>query len=111
MKNGAYLVNTARGATVNTNDVIQALNSGKIHSVALDVYENEFAYFSYDYTDKEIEDGTLKELMSRDDVLISPHIAFYTHTAVQNMVEISLDSALEVITTGYSENEVQLSKV
>ena len=71
MKNGAYLVNTARGATVKTIDVIQALNSGKLHSVALDVYENEFAYFSYDYTDKEIEDPTLKELMSRDDVLIS----------------------------------------
>ncbi|MDO0958167.1 D-2-hydroxyacid dehydrogenase [Mammaliicoccus sciuri] len=111
MKNGAYLVNTARGATVKTIDVIQALNSGKLHSVALDVYENEFAYFSYDYTDKEIEDPALKELMSRDDVLISPHIAFYTHTAVQNMVQISLESALEVITTGYSENEVQLSRV
>ncbi|WP_241781994.1 hypothetical protein [Mammaliicoccus sciuri] len=49
--------------------------------------------------------------MSCDDVLISPHIAFYTHTAVQNMVQISLESALEVITTGYSENEVQLSRV
>ncbi|MBO3078100.1 D-2-hydroxyacid dehydrogenase [Mammaliicoccus vitulinus] len=111
MKNGAYLVNTSRGATVNTNDLLHALNIGKIHSAALDVYEHEFEYFSYDYTDKKIEDAVLRELINREDVLISPHIAFYTNIAVKNMVEIALDSALNIITQGYSENEVILNEV
>lgn len=106
MKNGAYLVNTSRGITVDTKALLKGLNEGKIHSAALDVYEHEFDYFAYDYSNKSIEDEILKDLLSRDDVLISPHIAFYTKTAVQNMVEISLDSALEVINTGKSLNEI-----
>ena len=85
---------------------MKGLNEGKIHSAALDVYEHEFDYFAYDYSNKSIKDEILKDLLSRDDVLISPHIAFYTKTAVQNMVEISLDSALEVINTGKSLNEI-----
>lgn len=111
MKNGAYLVNTSRGATVKSQDLLNALKSGKIHSVALDVYDNEFEYFAYDYTNKAIEDDVLVELMSRDDVLISPHIAFYTSTAVKNMVEISLESAVDIVSTGKSKNEVSVKKV
>lgn len=106
MKNGAYLVNTSRGIVVDTKALLNGLNEGKIHSAALDVYEHEFDYFAYDYSNKNIEDEILKNLLSRDDVLISPHIAFYTKTAVQNMVEISLDSALEVMNTGASINEI-----
>lgn len=107
MKNGAYIVNTSRGITVDTKALVSGLNTGKIHSAALDVYENEFEYFSYDYTNKIIKDELLLDLMNRDDVLISPHIAFYTTTAVQNMVEVALDSAMEVIETGTSVNTVK----
>ncbi|WP_241959211.1 hypothetical protein [Mammaliicoccus vitulinus] len=60
---------------------------------------------------KKIEDAVLRELINREDVLISPHIAFYTNIAVKNMVEIALDSALNIIIQGYSENEVILNEV
>jgi Lactate dehydrogenase and related dehydrogenases len=49
----------------------------------------------------------LKNLMRRDNVLISPHIAFYTKTAVKNMVQYALNNNKQLIETGQAENEVQ----
>lgn len=108
MKNGAYIVNTSRGITIDTNALIKGLDGGKIHSAALDVYENEFGYFSNDYSNEVIKDETLKLLIQREDVLLSPHIAFYTNIAVQNMVEIALESAVAIVSEGKSINEVNI---
>ncbi|RIN21058.1 lactate dehydrogenase, partial [Mammaliicoccus vitulinus] len=74
-------------------------------------YEHEFESFSYDYTDKKNRRCCFERIDNREDVLISPHIAFYTNIAVKNMVEIALDSALNIIIQGYSENEVILNEV
>ena len=107
MKDGAYIVNTARGALIDTSALIEALRSGKLAGAALDTYENEASIFNHDLEGQEIEDETFKELIKLDNVVVSPHIAFYTNVAVENMVKISLDSAKEVIETGTSSTLVK----
>ncbi|MDT1957053.1 D-2-hydroxyacid dehydrogenase [Carnobacterium divergens] len=106
MKQGVYLVNTARGSLVDTDALLSGLNSGKVAGAALDTYENETAYFSHDWRGKTIEDTRLQELLDRSDVLLTPHIAFYTEKAVENMVDISLDSVKELVEIGKSRNEI-----
>ena len=103
----AYIVNTARGALIDTSALVEALKSGKIAGAALDTYENEASIFNHDLEGQEIEDETFKELIKLDNVVVSPHIAFYTNVAVENMVKISLDSAKEVIETGTSSTLVK----
>ena len=103
VKDGVVLVNTARGTIVDTKALIEALNSGKVSGAALDTYENEFGYYTKDFSGKEVEDETLKELTQRTDVLITPHIAFYTETAVKNLVEGGLDAAYDIVKTGKSK--------
>ncbi|MGY3778717.1 D-2-hydroxyacid dehydrogenase [Isobaculum melis] len=106
MKNGVYIVNTARGSLIQTADLIAGLDNGKIAGAALDTYENEADYFGKDWSGKKITDPILQELLHRDDVIVTPHVAFYTETAVNNMVDISLDSVKEVLETGSSRNEI-----
>lgn len=102
-KTETIFVNAARGMVVDTNAFLEALNSDKIVGAVIDTYENEAQYYRRDYSDKALDDQVLKELIERDDVLLSPHIAFFTGEAVKNLTEGGLNSALEVITTGDSE--------
>lgn len=97
---GAVLVNAARGSIVDTQAVLDALDSGQLSGAALDTYEHEAPYFRYDWQGKDLEDPLLEQLLDRDDVLLTPHVAFYTDTAVQNLVTGGLDNAVEVVETG-----------
>ncbi len=99
-KDDAVFINTARGSIVDTKALINALNSGKISGAALDTYENESTYIPKDFRNTDIDDPILVELLSRTDVIFTPHIAFYTGTAVRNLVEGALDAALSVLKTG-----------
>jgi len=106
MKDGVFLVNTARGTIVDTKALIEALDSGKVAAAALDTYEKEGDYYTYDFSKEKVEDEILKELISRNDVLITPHTAFYTQEAVKALVEGGLDGVYDVIKNGISENKV-----
>jgi D-lactate dehydrogenase len=106
MKGDVFFVNTARGTIVDTKALLEALDNGKIAAAALDTYENEFDYYTKDFSGKQIDDAILKELIARDDVLITPHTAFYTETAVLNLVEGGLNGAYDVIETGTSKYKV-----
>lgn len=102
-KDSAIFINCARGILVNTKALINALDSRKLSGAVIDTYENEATYFRKDFRDKQIEDDLLKSLMERDDVLLSPHIAFYTNESVKNLVECSLNSTKAIIQKGNSE--------
>lgn len=107
MKDGVYIVNTARGALIDTTALIAALKSGKVAGAALDTYENEADIFNHNLEGQKIEDDNFKELLSLDNVVVSPHIAFYTDIAVENMVKIALDSARSVVETGTASTIVK----
>lgn len=106
MAPGSILVNAGRGGLVDTGALIEALNSGHLAGAALDTYENEQKYFRFDWSGKDLGDPVLEELLDRPDVLVTPHVAFYTDTAVHNLVTTGLDNAVEVVTTGTSANDV-----
>ena len=106
VKEGAVLVNAARGAVINTPDLIDAVNHGPLYGAAIDTYEFEAPYFTFDWTNKEIEDDTLLELIDNENILVTPHIAFFSDEAVQNLVEGGLNASLSVINTGTCETRL-----
>lgn len=97
MKPSAYIVNECRGPVVDTDALIQALEKKQIAGAALDTLTGEENFFNVDLWGKEIPSEQLKKLRSMDNVIITPHIGFYTNIAVQNMVDISLDDAVSLI--------------
>ncbi|MEX6357101.1 D-lactate dehydrogenase [Staphylococcus cohnii] len=106
MKTGAVFINCARGTIVDTKALIDALNSGKLLGAALDTYEGEKGLFPSDQRNTQLDDAILVELIERQDVILSPHIAFYTDAAVKNLIVDALDATLEVIYTGDSKLRV-----
>lgn len=78
-KDGAIFINCARGVLVDTDALIRALDTYKLSGAVIDTYENEAMYFRKNFSDEQLEDNVLKSLIVRDDVLLSPHIAFYTN--------------------------------
>ena len=96
MKDGVVLVNTARGSVIDTPALLDALESGKVGAAALDVIENELGIFYGDYKYKVIGHREMSILKDLPNVLMLPHMAFYTENAVSDMVEHSIASiALE----------------
>lgn len=87
MKTGVMLINTSRGAVINTADILESLDNGKIGFLGLDVYEKEKGIFFYDHSGQKIKDDTLKKLMSYSNVIITPHQAFATHEALSNIAD------------------------
>lgn len=106
MKDGVYLINTARGLLIDTAALIDGLKSGKVAGAGLDTYENESPLFNHDLRGKEIKDPLFNELRELENVIVTPHVAFYTDTAVKNMVRLSLNSAKSVIETGTADSIV-----
>lgn len=92
MKDNVIIINTARGSVINTNDLIDALEKGKIGSCALDVIENELGLYYDDYKYENIGNRELSILRDMPNVLLTPHMAFYTEQAVSDMVEHSIVS-------------------
>jgi D-specific alpha-keto acid dehydrogenase len=94
MKHGAVIVNTGRGALLDTEALVCALESGRLGGAALDVLEGEEGIFYADCSDKPIESQLLLRLHKLPNVLISPHIAYYTDHALSDTVENSLINCL-----------------
>jgi D-specific alpha-keto acid dehydrogenase len=90
MKPGAFLVNTGRGALVDTEALIEALHDGKVAGAALDVLEGEEGLFYFDCTNRPIENRLLSTLQRLPNVIITPHTAYYTQRALHDTVEQTL---------------------
>lgn len=97
MKSTAYLINECRGPVVDTDALINALNQKQIAGAALDTLTGEEKFFNVDLRGKEISSEQLKQLRAMTNVILTPHIGFYTNIAVQNMVDISLDDVLSIV--------------
>jgi D-lactate dehydrogenase len=92
MRPGAYLVNTSRGKLVDTMAVINALKTGQLGGVALDVYEEEEGVFFEDHSDEALQDDVLSRLLTFPNVLITSHQAFLTREALEAITTVTLDS-------------------
>jgi D-specific alpha-keto acid dehydrogenase len=93
MKYGAFIVNTGRGALIDTEALIPALESGRLGGAALDVLEGEEGIFYADCRNAPIGGGLLR-LQALPNVLISPHTAYYTDHALRDMVEHSMTNCV-----------------
>ena len=87
MKPGAYLINTARGSLVDTWALIDALEKGHLSGAALDVAEGEENLFRRSTLEQLDAASPLRRLMDMPQVILSPHIAFYTQQSVNSIAE------------------------
>jgi len=87
MKDGVMLINTSRGAIIKTTDVISALEKGKVGYLGLDVYEFEKGLFYEDHEHDSFKDPLLEKLMNNKNVLITPHQAYLTKEALQEIAD------------------------
>ncbi|KIC96357.1 2-hydroxyacid dehydrogenase [Flavihumibacter solisilvae] len=90
MKPGSMLINTSRGALINTADVIEALKRHKLGYLGIDVYEQEEKLFFYDRSEELIPDEEILRLMSFPNVLITSHQGFFTNEALTEIARTTL---------------------
>ncbi|MCD7810883.1 MAG: D-isomer specific 2-hydroxyacid dehydrogenase family protein [Ruminococcus sp.] len=93
MKDGVVLINTARGALIDSSALISGLDSGKIGAAGLDVVEDESELFYYDRRGDVLRNKNMYLLSSYPNVCITHHMAFYTKQAVETMVRDSIAGA------------------
>ena len=108
MKDGAFLLNTSRGALVDSEALLEVLTAGKLRGAALDVYEEEANLFYEDMSDKIIKDDTLALLVSRPNVLITSHQAFLTEEALDNIASVTIQNFDEFFAGKPLTNEIKL---
>ncbi len=109
MKQGVMLINTSRGALVDTAAVINALKSGHISYLGLDVYEEEADLFFEDLSDQVIQDDVFMRLLSFNNVLITGHQAFFTSNALEGIAQVTLQNLQDYEQHKPLENEVKPS--
>ncbi|MEL7314918.1 MAG: NAD(P)-dependent oxidoreductase, partial [Cyanobacteria bacterium J06559_3] len=107
MKRGAMLINTSRGGLIHTRAVIEAIKSGQVGYLGIDVYEDEADLFFEDLSDIVIQDDTFQLLQSFPNVVITAHQAFFTQEALSNIAATTLSNIADVEQGHVCANEVQ----
>ena len=92
MKKGVMLINTSRGALINTTDIIKALKTGRIGYLGLDVYEQEETLFFNDLSENIIQDDDIMRLLSFPNVLITSHQGFFTEEALVQIAQTTMQN-------------------
>lgn len=111
MSEGAMLINTSRGALVDTEAVIEALKEGRLGSLGLDVYEEEADLFFEDLSNRVIRDDVFSRLLTFPNVLITGHQAFFTHDALTEIAETTLANITAFASGELSGNEISSAEV
>ncbi|MBR0653044.1 2-hydroxyacid dehydrogenase [Roseomonas terrae] len=99
-KSGMVLVNTSRGALIDTDAVIDALKSGRLGGLAIDVYEQEADLFFEDLSNKILNDDVIARLLTFPNVLVTGHQAFFTAEAIGAIAEVTLGNASTIAAGG-----------
>lgn len=106
MKQGVMIINTSRGALVSAPDAMQALKSGRIGALGLDVYEEEESLFFVDHSNEIIEDDIFRRLSACHNVLFTGHQGFLTKEALTSIAETTLDNLESFASGKLNGNEV-----
>lgn len=108
MKPGVMLINTGRGALIDSKALIQALKSEHVGYAGLDVYEEEEGIFFEDLSDQVLQDDTLARLLTFPHVVLTSHQAFLTKEALGNIAQITLQNIADYESGEKLINEVSL---
>ena len=108
MKKGVMLINTSRGALMDTKAAIKGLKSGQIGSLGMDVYEQEEHLFFRDLSSAVIQDDEIQRLMSFPNVLITAHQAFFTDEALAQIATTTLNNVQQLLKSGNLTNRAAL---
>ena len=95
-KPGFLLVNTGRGALVDTRALIDALKSGKVGGVAMDVYEQESDLFFEDLSNEVVKDDVFQRLLTFPNVIVTGHQAFFTREALAAIAQTTLQNIADL---------------
>ena len=106
MKDGVMLVNTSRGALIDSTALIEGLKNGKIGAAGLDVYEEEGDYFYEDYSGAVMPDDELARIISMPNVLLTSHQAFLTREALKNIAETTMENLRQYFAGESLPNEI-----
>ncbi|WP_349533599.1 D-2-hydroxyacid dehydrogenase [Leuconostoc citreum] len=102
---GTIMLNMARGEIVDMAALESSLLSGQLYGAAFDVAPNENDFMDQKQAVADLPEN-IQRLTQLDNFYLSPHIAFYTNTAIKNMVEMALNDAVTLARGGYTENEI-----
>jgi D-lactate dehydrogenase len=111
MKQGMMLINTSRGALIDSRALVAALKTGRVGSAGLDVYEEEEGVFFRDLSDQVLQDDVLARLLTFPHVVITAHQGFLTHEALTKIAEVTLGNISAFEQGRPLENEVRASDV
>lgn len=92
MQENTFIINTSRGALIDTVALIDGLKSKKLGGAGLDVYEEESEYFFEDYSNEIVTDDDLQRLLSFPNVIMTSHQGFFTKEAVKAIAQVTMDN-------------------
>lgn len=110
IKKGVIIINTSRGALVDTEALLNGIKSRKIGGACLDVYEEESDVFFEDNSGHIMDDDILARLISMPNVILTSHQAFLTEEALQNIAITTLENITAFSKTGFCANEISYKK-
>ncbi len=111
LKPGAMIINTSRGAVIDTRAIIAGLKSGQVGALGLDVYEEELNLFFENLSDKVITDDVFARLLTFPNVLITGHQGFFTRPAMEAIAEITIGNLSAFEKTGKVLHEVSVERI
>ncbi len=106
LKPGSMLVNTSRGALIDTRAAIESLKQRHLGGLALDVYEEESELFFRDLSEQVIDDDVFSRLLTFPNVLVTAHQAFFTREALTEIAKVTMDNLRQFASGGKVDNEV-----
>lgn len=107
MKKNAFIINTSRGALINSEDLLDALLNENIGGACLDVYEEEVNLFYEDNSDTIIKDDVLSRLICLPNVIVTSHQGFLTREALTNIASTTLENISEFFAEGSLTNKIE----
>lgn len=107
MKPGAIIINTSRGALIDSEALLDALISERLGGACLDVYEEETSLFYEDFSNHIVRDDILARLISLPNVLVTSHQAFLTHDALSSIAQTTLQNISDFLAGRKNPNEIE----
>ena len=106
MKDGVIIINTARGELFDIRALIDGIESQKIGGLAMDVFEGEDGIYHENRVADILKNRDMAYLRQFPNVILTPHMAFYTQLSMDSMMQTSMENLIEFNKTGSAKNEI-----